>query len=183
MNVSRESTCRLLIGVWAGTVLGAAAGAGPAASIEVVARGGDRSVLLHWSGATTTAGDGYHIYRADRADGPFARITATALVNPAYADNSVENGLTYHYRVQHAGAVSASAQPSPTVTASAGAFASDDEFLDFLQYAAFQYFWRETNPANGLVRDRSRPDSVSSIAATGFGLTALGIGKIGRAHV
>ncbi|MCL4181507.1 MAG: Tat pathway signal protein [Verrucomicrobia bacterium] len=84
--------------------------------------------------------------------------------------------MTYHYRVQDAGSVGASGRHSNTVTASTGAFASDDEFLDFLQYAAFQYFWREANPANGLVRDRSRPDSVSSIAATGFGLTALGIG-------
>ena len=48
--------------------------------------------------------------------------------------------------------------------------------LDTLQHSAFQYFWTEANPANGLVKDRNTPGSVSSIAATGFGLSAICIG-------
>lgn len=48
--------------------------------------------------------------------------------------------------------------------------------MDDLERKAFDYFWLEANPANGLVRDRNQPNSPSSIAATGFGLTALGIG-------
>ena len=36
-------------------------------------------------------------------------------------------------------------------------------------------FWYQANPTNGLVRDRSDPTSASSVAATGFGLTALGV--------
>jgi hypothetical protein len=55
-------------------------------------------------------------------------------------------------------------------------FASDSDFLEFLQRKAFDYFWVETNPANGLIRDRSRTNSYCSIAAVGFGLTAIGIG-------
>ena len=31
------------------------------------------------------------------------------------------------------------------------------ELLDALQHTAFNYFWNEANPANGLVRDRSTP--------------------------
>lgn len=53
---------------------------------------------------------------------------------------------------------------------------TDEELLDTLQYTAFRYFWDEANPANGLVRDRSTSTSPASIAATGFGLTALTIG-------
>jgi hypothetical protein len=54
----------------------------------------------------------------------------------------------------------------------------EDTFLDELEHACFQFFWDEVNPATGLVKDRSQatgPDSrnVASIAATGFGLTAL----------
>ncbi|MCU0453829.1 MAG: T9SS type A sorting domain-containing protein [Bacteroidetes bacterium] len=52
---------------------------------------------------------------------------------------------------------------------------TDQELLDTLQYTAFRYFWDEANPANGLVRDRSALTSPASIAATGFGLTALTI--------
>ena len=55
-------------------------------------------------------------------------------------------------------------------------FRSEADFLEFLQRKAFDYFWLEANPANGLIRDRSRTNSHSSIAAVGFGLTAIGIG-------
>ena len=40
----------------------------------------------------------------------------------------------------------------------------------------FDYFWYETNPANGLIKDRSSDPSLSSIAAVGFGLSALTVG-------
>lgn len=41
-----------------------------------------------------------------------------------------------------------------------------------LQAEAFRYFVQETNPANGLVADSTRPDSPVSIAAVGLGLAA-----------
>jgi len=53
---------------------------------------------------------------------------------------------------------------------------SDTAFLELVQQKAFDYFWLEANPSNGLVRDRSRTNSHCSIAAVGFGLTAIGIG-------
>src|SRR5437763_6526018 len=55
-------------------------------------------------------------------------------------------------------------------------FQSDAEFLELLQRKAFDYFWLEANPKNGLISDRSRTNSYCSIAAVGFGLTAIGIG-------
>lgn len=51
-----------------------------------------------------------------------------------------------------------------------------DPVFDHIQQTAFQYFWSEANPVNGLVRDRSQPGSVCSIAATGFGLSAICVG-------
>ena len=59
--------------------------------------------------------------------------------------------------------------------ASADEFQSDGEFLELLERKAFDYFWLESNPSNGLVRDRSRSNSYCSIAAVGFGLTAIGV--------
>src|SRR5438445_2713091 len=55
-------------------------------------------------------------------------------------------------------------------------FASDDQFLDYVQQTSFDYFWYGANPANGLAPDRSATGSACSIAAVGFGLTAIGIG-------
>ncbi len=57
------------------------------------------------------------------------------------------------------------------------AASDDDIFLDRLQYDSISYFVREMNPANGLIKDSSRPGSPSSVAATGFGLTAICIGE------
>ena len=44
--------------------------------------------------------------------------------------------------------------------------------LDAIQREAFSYFAYETNPANGLVADRSSGHAPASIAATGLGLSA-----------
>ncbi|MGC8623978.1 MAG: glucoamylase family protein, partial [Phycisphaerae bacterium] len=52
-----------------------------------------------------------------------------------------------------------------------------DRFLLNLEHRCFRYFWDEMNPRNGLAPNRTPvaggPAPVASIAATGFGLTAL----------
>ena len=63
---------------------------------------------------------------------------------------------------------------------------ADDQFLEELENASFQFFWEQADPHTGLVKDRARVNGtvkgvapkevVASIAATGFGLTALCIG-------
>ena len=58
----------------------------------------------------------------------------------------------------------------------------DDQFLEDLEKANFQFFWEQADPATGLVKDRANVRSedkgtVASIAATGFGLTAVCIGQ------
>jgi hypothetical protein len=60
---------------------------------------------------------------------------------------------------------------------------SDDQLLDEIERAAFDFFWNEASSATGQVRDRALVSGndhrrVASIAATGFGLTALCIGEI-----
>lgn len=57
----------------------------------------------------------------------------------------------------------------------------DSELLDQLERTAFEFFWNEANPNTGLLLDRANANGGSarrkaSIAATGFGLTALCIG-------
>ncbi len=67
-------------------------------------------------------------------------------------------------------------QPSPQLST------GDQAFLEDLSQRAFRYFWEQADPQTGLVRDRARTDGsvhderhpdIASIAATGFGLTAL----------
>jgi len=53
---------------------------------------------------------------------------------------------------------------------------SDDALFDDLEHRTFDFFWRTTNPDNGLVPDRYPTPSFSSIAAVGFGLTAYAVG-------
>jgi len=58
----------------------------------------------------------------------------------------------------------------------------DDTFLEQLENAIFQFFWEQCNPKTGIVKDRcnvrgSDTSILGSIAATGFGLTALCIGE------
>src|SRR5712664_558548 len=75
---------------------------------------------------------------------------------------------------------SANTKPlSPTHSALSSA---DETFLNDLEHRSFQYFWEQADPNTGLVPDRARMDgapldenhrNVASIAATGFGLTAL----------
>jgi len=75
--------------------------------------------------------------------------------------------------------------PAATAPAKLGPFSispEDDKFLHELEKATFQYFWEQANPKTGLVKDRCNTriadkGTVGSIAATGFGLTALCIGE------
>jgi hypothetical protein len=57
-----------------------------------------------------------------------------------------------------------------------GAMAEDlltDEELDQLQWTTVLYYLHETNPDNGLVRDKTDPAAPSSIAAVGLALASL----------
>ena len=54
--------------------------------------------------------------------------------------------------------------------------ASSEVMLDMLQRKAFEYFLHETNPANGLVVDRTQDSAPASIAAVGFALAAYPVG-------
>jgi hypothetical protein len=74
-------------------------------------------------------------------------------------------------------------QPTPQPPAGRPPLTPEDEqFLDEMEKLNFQYFWEQASPQTGLVRDRCNAQtgsssSVGSIAATGFGLTALCIGE------
>ena len=62
---------------------------------------------------------------------------------------------------------------------------TDTQLMEQMERRGFQYFWEQANPETGLVKDRAKAIGVdtrtlASIAATGFGLTALCIGDSRR---
>jgi hypothetical protein len=75
---------------------------------------------------------------------------------------------------QTSGAPRAGQPPKPVFSA------QDDQLLDDMERLSSCFFWEQANPDTGLVKDRcnardaiSDKNTVASIAATGFGLTAL----------
>jgi hypothetical protein len=81
-----------------------------------------------------------------------------------------------------AAAVAPAAAVGQAPKAAAAFSKSDEEFLDEVQHKAFLYFWEQTDAGTGLTKDRAGnfaegDRGLASMAATGFGLTALTIGE------
>jgi len=72
---------------------------------------------------------------------------------------------------------------APSLTPSPSSFfAQDDALLEEIEQASFRYFWTQAHPETGMVLDRCDARNpvtgeIGSIAATGFGLTAICIGE------
>ena len=171
MWARRFTELKLVLAIF---LAGLRCGFGHAAMPELAARVGDRSVVLHWD-ERIAAGRRVEFRRGVGEEGPVTELPAGRRSRNGYADLDVSNGATYRYELRVVGA-GAEAEKVLTTRVTPRAFVSDEEFLELLQATAFDYFWFEANPENGLVRDRSTPESFCSIAAVGFGLTAIGIG-------
>lgn len=142
----------------------------------LVRRAGDQSIVLHWDRNRDPNLSGYRVYRSLSSEGPFLAPNPSLLTSPGFCDLNVSNGQTNFYQITALTTTAQESLPSATLTAVPHPFASDDEFLEYVQQTSFDYFWYGANPTNGLVPDRSTTTSPCSIAAVGFGLTAIGIG-------
>jgi hypothetical protein len=149
------------------------------APTNLISLTGDQSVILHWDRITNANVLGYRVYRSTSGvGGPFTLLNSSVLASPGYCDVSVQvnNGQTNFYYATALDTSSNESLPSVTLGALPHPFATTNEFLDYVQQACFDYFWYAGNPVNGLVPDSSSTGSDASIAAVGFGLTAIGIG-------
>jgi hypothetical protein len=170
-GLNRRRVCPMLL--LAATVYAAEAIDAPTNLVSCV---GDKSIVLHWDPSSDPSLAGYRVYRSLDNSGPFVLLNASLLASPGYCDLSVTDGQTNFYQVTAVDTATNVSPPSTTLAAVANPFASSDQFLDYVQQTDFDYFWYWANPANGLVPDRSETSSACSIAAVGFGLTAIGIG-------
>src|SRR5579859_1314588 len=103
-------------------------------------------------------------------------IVAAAAVTPLA-------GLAHFFPQEISGAHPGAHPAAPAGLESPKPFSPQDEaFLQELEAANFRYFWEQASPETGIVRDRcnvrvAKKNDLGSIAATGFGLTALCIGE------
>ncbi|MBF8294935.1 MAG: glycoside hydrolase family 16, partial [Bacteroidetes bacterium] len=110
---------------------------------RVVTRSGDQSVVLHWNRNLQSNLSGFNIYRASSRSGPYAKVSTSLSVSPGFVDFAVTNDQARWYYIRSVTPQGESAS-SDTVVVSAKAFAGDDEFLDYVEATAFDYFWYET---------------------------------------
>ncbi len=74
-------------------------GAIPAAPTGLVATGGDSLVDLTWDANTEPDLAGYNVQQAVTSGGPFERINEALVIESAFTDRAVTNGITYYYTV------------------------------------------------------------------------------------
>jgi hypothetical protein len=146
-----------------------------AAVLELSTHPADGIVALRWSSNTILPSSEFLIFRATSETGPFQKVTPQPLRATSWVDSHVKNGSNYYYYIQPT-EKSPGLGSSKTEIATPEPFQTDEDFLEEVQRSSFDYFWFEVNPNNGLIRDINSPASCSSIAAIGFGLTAIGIG-------
>jgi len=139
---------------------------------EVIAR--DEVAFLRWSRAMEDDVVGYVVFRAEDKPEDFIRLTDSLLGVTRYVDYSVKNDRKYFYRVVAVDASGNESVPSDHVVAEPKS-PTDDELLEWVSRAAFEYFMRECDPRTYLVKDKNvaEPKSAASI---GFGLSAMCIG-------
>ena len=147
---------------------------GPAPPTDLAVEVGDRSVRLSWTPAEGSLG--VLVFRQPAAGGPFERVTPSPVRFDHWFDLSVGNGEAVRYVVRSTAAngIGPRVQGPDSAPVEAAAVAGvPDVYIEDTARRAFDYFWEEANPANGLVKDRSTEGSASSIAAVGFGLSAI----------
>ncbi len=70
----------------------------PPENLQVIPSGGNP--LLSWTASVAPTNEppviGYHVYRADNADGPFTRLTAGYMTGTSYADTLVNAGRWFY---------------------------------------------------------------------------------------
>ncbi|GAB5536620.1 MAG: hypothetical protein Rubg2KO_28690 [Rubricoccaceae bacterium] len=146
---------------------------GPPPPTEITTEGGDETVVVRWN--PSDAAHGVIVFRR-QGGGPFERLTDQAVREDVFFDLRALNGAEYTYVLRSVTGIGNVEGPDSEAVTGTAVEGAGDPYIDEVARRAFDYFWREANPANGLVKDRSRESSASSIAAVGFGLSAYTVG-------
>ena len=71
----------------------------PSAPSGLSALAGDARIELAWSPSAELDLAGYHVHRGAAPGGPYARLTSAPRGSAAFVDETVQNGVAYHYVV------------------------------------------------------------------------------------
>jgi hypothetical protein len=117
---------------------------------------------------------GYNIYRSQNRRKGFEKLNELLIGLNSFRDNEVDLDNTYYYKVSAVDASLNESALSEVIKVKVRKL-SNDEFLDLVQRASFEFFWQEADQHTGFVKDRSDTDIVST-ASIGFGLSAMVVG-------
>ncbi|HEY8240859.1 MAG TPA: glucoamylase family protein, partial [Kiritimatiellia bacterium] len=134
----------------------------------------DTVTFVEWAPAKDADVVGYTLLRAEGTSMGFSMVATGLIGETSYVDYSVTNGTTYRYEVSATDA-SGNESPASLRISAVPHEPGDDELLDIIERAAFDYFVYECDPKTFLTKDKNLSDEIS-IAATGFGLSAYIIG-------
>ena len=119
--------------------------------------------------------EGYYVYRSEKVEGPFERLTNEPWTLTVYSDFLGENDRRYHYRITAIDAPGTESEPSKTASAQSYAM-TDEQLLTSVQEATLRYFWEYAHPVSGLARERLGSDETCTSGGTGFGVMAICVG-------
>jgi Fibronectin type III domain len=74
------------------------------------------SVSLHWKASTSVVA-GYNVYRAEKSEGPFAKLNSSPIRETNYKDTGVQAGHTYFYKVAAVDAKGKESEPTTQIQA------------------------------------------------------------------
>lgn len=143
----------------------------PTSGLDLTATGHDSRIDLLWHGGHA----GYHLYRSDKAEGPFERLTRAPWKLNVYSDFLGENGRTVQYRVASVNRQGIESPPSQSASAHSYAM-TDEQLLTSVQEATLRYFWDYAHPISGLARERLGSGDTCTSGGTGFGMMAIVVG-------
>lgn len=142
--------------------------------INLSAIGYDKHIYLKWS-VENKSNDTkeYNVFRSEFKNKNFVKINSQPVTLHIYSDWIGERGKTYYYRIE---AISGNDIFKSIISSASARQLSDDEFMDSVQYASFQYFYEGAHPESGMARERYPWDNACASGGTGMGITAIVIG-------
>jgi exo beta-1,2-glucooligosaccharide sophorohydrolase (non-reducing end) len=164
-----------IIGIIGLALLGSSPAASPPdARSKPTATGHERRIDVVWEPSDAPGADGWNIWRARQAGGPFERLNARPQHHTVCSDFLGSNGATFFYRVS---GLSGGAEVSTSAVVSASSRAmTDDQLLTSVQEATFRYFWHYGHPTSGLAREGFEDTDCVTTGGSGFGVMAILVG-------
>ena len=151
--------------------------AGASATTGVAAVGFADRNEVHWAPSDAVNLDGYNVYRAPDAAGPFVQINTALISDTVYRDTQAAGPTPQYYQVT---TVVGGVESPPSQTASAAYDGmTDDQLLTLIQQQTFKYFWDYGHPVSGMAREGfgfGHSSETVTTGGTGMGLLTIMVG-------